>query len=100
VAASPHPLDGLDRPVIERLLTVTDPSDTDLVNAARLHARYKDSLLSPDLLPKVLQAMENWSLSLDELHARTREIWRSGWRPRLDDSTQEQPVGSGADMEG
>ena len=85
--------------MIERLLTTADPLDAELVHAARLHARYKDSLLSPDLLPKILQALENWSLSLDELHARTREIWRSGWRPRLDDSPQEQPVGSGADVE-
>lgn len=85
--------------MIERLLATPSPSDDDLVHAARLHARYKDSRLSPDLLPRILQALENWSLSIDELHARTRKIWRSGWRPQLDDSPQEQPVGSGADVE-
>jgi hypothetical protein len=97
--ASPHPLDGIDRPVIEALLATTEPTDANLVDAARLLTRYGDSRLSLDLLPKILQALDNWSLSIAQLHERTREIWATGWRPAQPDTPQEQQVGSGADVE-
>jgi hypothetical protein len=98
-AASPHPLDGIDRPVIEALLTASAPSDQNLVDAARLLTRYRDSRLSPDLAPKILEALRNWSLSAEQLHERTRAIWASGWRPPVPEGPQEQQVGSGADVE-
>jgi hypothetical protein len=97
--ASPHPLDGIDRPVIEALLAATEPTDANLVDAARLLTRYRDSRLSPDLAPKILEALRNWSLSAEQLHERTRAIWASGWRPSLQDTPREQQVGSGADVE-
>jgi hypothetical protein len=99
VAASPHPLDGIDRPVIEALLATATPSDQDLIDAARLLTRYRDSRLSPDLIFKILKALENWSLSIGELHEHTRALWASGWRPLTPNSPQEQQVGSGADVE-
>lgn len=98
-AASPHPLDGADRPLIEALLAAPVPTDEDLVNAARLLTRYQASRLSPDLSQMILKALENWRLSVDDLHTRTRAIWASGWRPSRADSPQEQQVGSGADVE-
>jgi hypothetical protein len=99
VPASPHPLDSLDRPVIEALLDTPSPSDCDIVHAARLHTRYRESQLSPDLLSKILQALDNWQLSVEQLQERARAIWQSGWRPPYPDSPQEQQVGSGADVE-
>lgn len=97
--ASLHPLDQLDRPVIERLLAVSQPTDADLVDAARLIARYRDTRLSPDLRDSLRQVLRNWGLNLAQLQERTRAIWASGWRPQLE-TAQEPEVGSGADVEG
>lgn len=94
-----HPLDQLDRPVIERLLAATEPTDADLVDAARLISRYRDSRLSPDLRESLRQVLRNWGLGLAQLQERTCAIWASGWRPQLA-ATQEPEVGSGADVEG
>lgn len=98
-AASPHPLDGIDRPVIEALLAAPTPSDCDIVHAARLYVRYRDARLSPDLLPRILRAIETWGLSIEDLQSRARAIWASGWRPPVPEAPQEQQVGSGADVE-
>jgi|688.fasta_scaffold74192_6 hypothetical protein len=95
----PHPLDLLDRPVIEALAGVSAPSESDIVNASRLYIRYRDSRLSPDLAETILQALKAWNLSVEELQERARAIWQSGWRPSVPDA-EEQPVGSGADVEG
>jgi hypothetical protein len=96
----PHPLDGTDRPIIEALGAVNPPSQLDIINAARLHIRYRDSRLSPDLLDQLLVAIQRWSLSTGELQERARAIWQSGWRPPLPGFVEEQPVGSGSDVEG
>ncbi len=93
-----HPLDAADRPVIAALLQVAAPGDADLVHAARLITRYRDSRLSADLADMLRQVLRNWSLSLSELQARTRAIWASGWRPTT--TEQQVSVGSGADVEG
>ncbi|MGA1730831.1 MAG: DUF3288 family protein [Steroidobacteraceae bacterium] len=93
-----HPLDAEDRPVITALLEVATPTDTDLVHAARLITRYRDSRLSPDLADMLRQVLRNWSLSPSELQTRTRAIWASGWRPAM--AEQQVSVGSGADVEG
>ena len=97
--APQHPLDAVDRPVIESLLLVDQPSDRDLVDAARLVTRYRNATLSTDLWHKLQQALERWALSEDELNARTRAIWASGWRPAMD-RDDAIDVGSGADVEG
>jgi hypothetical protein len=94
-----HPLDPADRPIIEALLYRSAPSELDIVNASRLYVRYRDSLLSPDLAEMILQALKTWNLSVEELQGRARSIWQSGWRPPMP-AAEEQPVGSGADVEG
>jgi hypothetical protein len=94
-----HPLDLLDRPVIEALAAAPAPSESDIVNASRLYIRYRNSRLSPDLLELILGALKTWNLSVEELQDRARVIWQSGWRPPVPDA-EEQPVGSGADVEG
>lgn len=95
-----HPLDAADRPVIEALLATSAPSDAEIVDAARLHTRYCDSRLSPDLTAKILQAISSWGYSLSDLQEAARRIWQSGWRPAAPTSPEEQQVGSGADVEG
>ncbi len=97
--ASPHPLDQTDRRIIETLLTVERPLQIDIVQAARLTTRYRDSLLSPDLYTKLQQVLVRWSMTTAELYERSREIWMSDWRPSLN-SPQQEDVGSGADVEG
>jgi hypothetical protein len=95
----PHPLDLLDRPVIEALAAASTPSESDIVNASRLYIRYRNSRLSPDLLELILGALKAWNLSVEELQDRARAIWQSGWLPPVPEA-EEQPVGSGADVEG
>ena len=94
-----HPLDAPDRAVILHLMTVTTPAEMDIVNAARLVTRYRDSLLSRDLYEKLLLILESWSLTTEQLNERSRTIWFSGWKPTFNAKSDEQ-VGSGADVEG
>lgn len=84
--------------MITALLQVAAPTDANLVDAARLVTRYRDSLLSPDLADQLRQVLANWSMSLGRLQQRTRAIWASGWRPAI--AEQQSEVGSGADVEG
>ena len=93
-----HPLDAADRPVIESLLLVSQPSERNLIDAARLITRYRNSTLSADLWHKLQQALERWALNEEQLTARTRAIWASGWRPSMDHADAID-VGSGADVE-
>jgi hypothetical protein len=95
-----HPLDATDRPLVEALLATRVPSDGEIVDAARLHTRYCDSRLSPDLAVKIRQAIKAWGYSLSDLQEAARRIWQSGWRPASPASPEEQQVGSGADVEG
>ena len=96
---SPHPLDQVDRRIIETLLSVETPLEIDIVQAARLITRYRDSLLSPDLYLKLQQVLTRWSMTTAELFERSRGIWMSGWLPSLA-APQQEDVGSGADVEG
>jgi hypothetical protein len=93
-----HPLDPTDRPIIEALAQVDEPSDMDAVNAARLLTRYRDSLLSADLYQLLLRALDRWGLTPRDIRDRARDLWLSGWRPPA--FIEEQQVGSGADVNG
>jgi hypothetical protein len=93
-----HPLDPTDRPIIEALAQVHEPSAMDVVNAARLLTRYRDSLLSADLHQQLLRTLERWGLTPADIRNRARALWLSGWLPPV--FTEEQQVGSGADVNG
>lgn len=99
---SPHPLDGTDRPVVEALLAVEKPQDSDIVQASRLLIRHEGSCLSRDLYPALLEVLRRWNLSQEELNQRSRAVWASGYRPQASSSNLEPSVavGSGADVEG
>ena len=102
-ATSAHPLDPIDRPIIEALLQVGDPSDEDIVNASRLWVRYRHAdrmRLSEDLRAMLTQALSNWGLTTEEVYARALRIWRQpGWRPRSCGDETSDAVGSGADVQ-
>lgn len=91
-------MDRTDRAIIQSLLLVTDPGPMDLVQAARLITRYRDSLLSSDLHELLLTAIRRWGFTVEQLQGKTRDLWMSGWTPTIQDSSGE--VGSGADTEG
>lgn len=94
-----HPMDRNDRQIVMRLLDTQEPVELDIVNAARLVTRYRDSLLSPDLYALLQQVAANWAITLADIQERSRAIWLSGWKPP-DYAAQPQDVGSGADVEG
>ena len=93
-----HPMDTIDRQTIHSLSPSSEPSDADIVQAARLVMRYRDSRLSPDLMALLGQALQRWSLTVEELFSMARAIWQSGRGPQA--LNDDQPVGSGADVEG
>jgi hypothetical protein len=90
-------MDKVDRQTIRSLLQTGWPSDADIVHAARLIIRYRDSRLSPDLFVLLGQAIQQWSLTTEEVFSMARSIWSSGRGPQA--LGQDQQVGSGADVE-
>lgn len=92
----PHPLYKGDRAICNRLLLVEwDPSNADITDAARLLNRYDGFPGCRDIRADLITAAKKWGFSSrDELNARSRAIWASGYRPGLDASE----VGSGADV--
>jgi hypothetical protein len=89
-----HPLYGQDRPIVDRLLAASDPSDADITDCARLLMRYIGYPGAVDIQEDLARTLVNWHLDADQLYARSRAIWASGYRPALADDE----VGSGADV--
>ncbi len=89
-----HPLHALDRQVVDGLLAVDQPADAHLVDAARLLMRYQGFPGARDLQDDLERILRLWGLSREQLHERTRAIWRAGFRPAPQAS---EAVGSGFD---
>lgn len=85
-----------DREIIARLLHVEQPSNDDFTNASRLYCRYRDTT-NLDLVTDILRAASHWGLSIQDVNARSKAIWKSGWRPGGIDNVVS--IGSGADSE-
>lgn len=84
------------------LAALPQPDELALVDAARLLLRYSADGFGAAIHQLLLHALECWGLSRNDLHARTRALWSSGWRPPLDPKLQLDgvAVGSGADVGG
>lgn len=83
-----------DRALIDRLLLPeTQPTDDNLVVAARLFSRYLGST-QEELVADLSQAMENWGFTITDTQSKARAIWQNGYRPQAPASID---VGSGAD---
>jgi hypothetical protein len=93
-----HPLHSIDRVVVDRLLAAQDPSDADLVDAARLLTRYESFPGAGDLREDLVRILGLWRLDRDSLQARTRAIWAQGFRPGQPAAAE--GVGSGFDTTG
>ena len=66
-----------------------------LTTAARLIVRYEPH---PEVFRALAGLVKNhWGLSRNELNARCREIWASGWRPGQESAAA---TGSGYDTQG
>lgn len=91
-----HPLYSSDRNTVDRLLAAEKPSDADLVDAARLLARYGGFPGAFDLQDDLRRAIQLWGLTRETLQARTRALWQGGYRLGSGDNPAE-PVGSGFD---
>lgn len=92
-----HPLYAQDRAVVDQLLAAPTPEPEHLVHAARLLLRYQGFPGAPDVPRDLRTCLQRWGLERDALHARTRALWASGWRPAL--PADQQAVGSGADVQ-
>jgi hypothetical protein len=89
-----HPLHSADRQTVDRLLAAQQPTDADLVDAARLLMRYQGFPGARDLQDDLAKILRLWQLTRDALHSRTRAIWATGYRPAPDGA---DAVGSGFD---
>jgi hypothetical protein len=94
-----HPLYSLDRNTVDRLLAAQTPEDADVIDAARLLARYRGFPGAFDLQEDLRRAIQLWGLSTDDLQVRARALWQGGWRVGAKGSVAE-PVGSGFDASG
>ena len=93
--AQNHPMYETDRPIVDRLLAAAQPSDADITDCARLLMRYLGFPGAKDIQRDLDRALSNWRMDTDQLYARSRRIWSSGWRPTIHEDAE---VGSGADV--
>jgi hypothetical protein len=89
-----HPLHDGDRDRVDALLACGQPGDAQLVDAARLLMRYQGFPGARDLQEDLAKVLRLWGLDREDLHARTRAIWTSGFRPA---PAAADAVGSGFD---
>lgn len=68
-----HPQYKADREVVTNLLH-GEPTDFNLIELARLRIRYDGFPGARDIQTDLDQALANWSLTDDQLMAKTREI--------------------------
>ncbi|MFN9630831.1 MAG: DUF3288 family protein [Cyanobacteriota bacterium] len=92
-----HPLYGVDRPTVDRLLAAEVPREADLVDAARLLSRYDGFPGAFDLQDDLGRALRLWGLTRETLQARTRALWQGGFRVGSADTPATEAVGSGFD---
>lgn len=92
-----HPMIGTDRDVVHRIISksLDELTNEDIVNVSRLLIRYSGLSDSEDLRSDILMALHQWNKTPDQLQAKAKQIWQSGWRPG---QLVEDEVGSGADV--
>tara|TARA_B100000700_G_C15059434_1_gene864750 strand:+ start:2265 stop:2564 length:300 start_codon:yes stop_codon:yes gene_type:complete len=76
-----HPLYSTDREIIDRMLSKKSPNESDFVDLARLNLRYGGFPGATDLKDDIKKILNFWGLSIKELNQKSKEIWKSGFRP-------------------
>jgi hypothetical protein len=96
--AQDHPMYVKDRPTIDSIVykELKDLGKQEIVDLARLLIRYASSSGQQDIRGQIIQALDRWGKTPEQLQIKAREIWQSGWRPGQLDGDE---VGSGADVE-
>ena len=89
-----HPLYSIDRDHVNRLITVKDPTEEDMVEIARLLMRYEGFPGAKDIQIDMLKVLKVWGLTKEELNGKTRKIWMDGYKSS---SASDEIVGSGFD---
>ena len=72
-----HPQAHIDGETVKSLLK-QDPSDYNLAELARLLIRYRGFPGARDIQGNLQKTLQRWSLTEEELYAKTREIHAAG----------------------
>jgi len=91
----PHALIERDREILVRVQAAMLPGPEDLATAARLRLRYDGNPSCGDIVSAIDATLQRWGLTVEEVNARVKELWDSGWRPGIG---IDAAVGSGADV--
>ena len=89
-----HPLHGIDKDIINSLITKEKPDDLDLINLARLMNRYCNFPGEIEIKQDIEKILKFWNITQNELFSKTKNIWSKRFRPS---STNKDLVGSGFD---
>ena len=89
-----HPLNLIDRKIIDSLITKEIPEDLDFVNLARLINRYNDFPGEIEIKNDIEKILKFWEITKKELFLKTKDIWSKSFRPF---NTTKDLVGSGFD---
>ena len=89
-----HPLYLTDRDHVNRLISKPQPSNSDLIDLARLLIRYEDFPGAQDIKLDLEKLMRLWKLNRKELNDKTLEIWKNGFNPS---TSANETIGSGFD---
>lgn len=85
-----HPQNRRDRLTVDNLLKVSDPSDRELVELARLIIRYRNFPGARDIQRDLQVALDTWQLTPEELYRKTRAIHAVGTVYRLTATGEQQ----------
>ena len=89
-----HPLHGVDKTIIDSLITIEQPEDLDFINLARLINRYSNFPGEMEIKNDIEKTLKFWKISKKELFSKTKKIWSNSFRPS---NTNKDLVGSGFD---
>ena len=73
-----HPQNKKDRLTVDNLLKVSEPSDRELVELARLIIRYRNFPGARDIQRDLQVTLNTWQLTEEELYRKTRAIHAVG----------------------
>ena len=89
-----HPLNAIDKKIIDSLITKSKPEDFDFINLARLINRYTNFPGEIEIKNDIEKILNFWKITKSELFSKTKNIWSKSFRPS---NTNKDLVGSGFD---
>ena len=89
-----HPLQAIDKNIIDSLITQEKPKDLDFINLARLINRYTNFPGEIEIKNDIDKILKFWKITRNDLFSITKKIWSKGFRPS---NTNKDLVGSGFD---